>query len=490
MSTSAVRTVAGGIAAGVVVGGLTVRAPELLVLAAVAVCGLLLGNRPALLLGAFLVVDQTYPSTLYFQSIGPAVTTGHQLYEPIKGFTPALLLLAVGLLMALHSGRGVPAVKLRSHGFDGVGVALLALLVWTATASLAQESVDFSGGTMLRIATNTLAAAQPWLLALLAYAVAIRMLREPGGRARFARVIAGALVLKGVIGMGLLFAGHTAVVDEQSNVVYYDAALPMVAGMAILAFLLATDSRVHGRKILLFLAGTIVVFSFRRSVWSAVAVGIVVLPFIRQRTAIIGRVLVGACVLLLALLAMPGSVKDAAFKRVGSAVSVAQGTGNEDSAENHKKDVERGFELAQEKPWLGLGVRARQHREFADQNSDRLYVHNDLLQVWLRLGLPGIALYLGLLLALAYRGVLALRTGGALSLLDAGSAAFAVLCIVPLMTAPFISDTARWPVLVAIAAAVLRTATTAASDAASRADTDADAERPARPRAPRALAAR
>jgi O-antigen ligase len=469
MTRESVRTTALGLSAGAVVGLIAARAPDLLTLALIAVLGLTLGRRPALLLGLFLVIDQTYAGTRYYAQIGKLVTTGHQFYEPIKGVSPAPLLLLLGLAMQLYTGRGIAAAKLHTHGLDGVGAVLVALVLWTMMLSLAQEQADFSAGSFLRIATNMLAAVLPWLLCLGTYALAIRMLREPGGRRQLARVIAGALILKGALGLVVLLTTHGAVVDNQRYVVYYDAALPMVAGMTIVAFLLASRHAVPWRKVILFLAGTIVVFSFRRSVWSAMAVAVVILPLVRQRTVVLRRVLAVATLSMLVVLVMPASTKQAAFSRVGSAVSVAQGTGDEESAQYHKRDVERGYRIAQENVWKGIGVRAPQRREFAYQQSKTLYVHNDPLQVWLRLGLPGISLYLMLLAVLSWRGIATLRRGGTLSVLDAGCAAFAVVCVFALMSAPFASDTTRWPVLLGVVAAVLRTSATDARDAAKAA---------------------
>ncbi len=491
MSRESLRATAIGLLAGAGIGLLAARAPALLALGVIAVLGLSLGRKPALLLSLFLVVDQTYAGTRYFDEIGKLVTTGHQLYEPIKGVSPALLLLLLGLAMQLYAGRGIHAAKLHTHGLDGVGIVVVGLLVWTLMLSLAQEQADFSAGSFLRIATNSLAAVLPWLLILVTYALAIRMLREPGGRAELARVIAGALILKGLLGLAVLLTTQGAVVDGQRYVVYYDAALPMVAGMTIVAFLLASRHPVPWRKVILFLAGTIVVFSFRRSVWSAMAVAVVVLPLVRQRTIVVRRILAVATVSALVFLLLPASIKHAAFSRIGSAVSVAQGTGDEESAQHHKKDVERGYRIAQENAWKGVGVRAPQRREFAYQNINRVYVHNDPLQVWLRLGLPGIVLYLMLLAVLCWRGIGTLRRGGALSILDAGCATYAVVCLVAVMPAPFISDTTRWPVFIGVVAAVLRTSATDARDAAAAARRAASAISPgARQSRPTAQAAR
>lgn len=466
MNPATARSTAFGVVAGATVGMFAARAPELLILAVVAAFGLLLGRRPALTLGLFLLIDQTYTGTSYYQDVGAFVTTGHQLYEPVKNFPPALLLLALALGLQLYSGRGVTEKRLHAHGLDGIGLVLVALIFWSVMLSLSQEKLDFSGASMLRIATNALAAALPWLLMLLAYAVAVPMLRQPGGRADFTKVVAGALIVKALLGIASLLTTRGAVIDGQANVVYYDAALPMVAGMAMIGFLLASHRDVPWRKVILFLAGTIVVFSFRRSVWSAMVLAVVLLPMVRMHTVVVRRLATAVLVSLLVFLVLPASTKVAAFSRVGSGVKVALGNGTEESAQHHKRDVERGYEIAQENVWVGVGLRSPQRREFAYQAIDRIYVHNDPLQVWLRLGLPGVLLYLILLAVLLRRGIATLRRRGPLSVLDAGAATFAVVLLLAVAPAPFVSETIRWPIFVGVVAAILRTSSTDARAAA------------------------
>jgi O-antigen ligase len=463
MSSGAVRTVGGGAVIGGLVGLLAAGAPALLFLGAAGLAGLLLGRRPMLLLAVFLLVEETYVDTPYYIQAGPLLTTGHSLYQEIKGVTPALLLLSLGLVMLSRDdrqSRGRPGGRTP----DGLRVVLLALLAWSATLSLAQERRDFATGSVVDIVSNTLAAVMPWLLMLLAYAVAVHAIRRPGGREALMRMLGGVLLIKGGLGLAVLATTGGTVIDGQRYLVYYDAALPMLAGMAIVGYLAASRADLPYRKLVLAAAAVIVVFSFRRSVWSAMALGIALLPLVRQRAAVVVRLACLAAVMLVGVALLPQSAKQSAFKRVGSAVSDARGTGNEDSAVNHQKDVEVGFRIAKDNPYTGIGVWAAQRREFASHDAGRLYVHNDLLQQWLRFGLPGIVLYLLLLGVLAARAFRVLTRTRDLSVVDAASAALGLLLVVPVMTAPFITDTARWPVVVALAAAALRVNLTAVAE--------------------------
>jgi O-antigen ligase len=460
VSATTLRVVPLAVALGATVGYLAAQRPGLLVLATAAVVGIVVARRPLLLFGLFLMVDHTYSASPYYQDVGPLVTTGHQLYQPVKHVQPALLLLVLAFGMQVYAGRGAATRTIRAHGLDMFGIVLVALIGWSAMLSLAQEEADFSTQSMITIVMHGLGAVQPWLLVLAAYAVAVPMLREPGRRAALVRLIGGVLIVKGALSLVVLVTTQGANVDGQRFVVHYDAALPMVAGMAIIGFLLAAERGVPWRRLLLVLAAVIVVFSFRRSVWTAMAAAILVLPLIRMNRVVVRRLLVGAAVAVVVLLVLPESVKGAVFGRVGSAVSVAQGTGTEDSARNHKIDLVEGYRLAKQHPWLGLGVRAPQRPEFAFQEIDKLYVHNDPLQVWLLYGFPGIALFVMLLAVLCRRGVATLRRTKRLTLLDAGCAAFAVAVVVAVLPAPFISDTVRWPILLGLVAAVLRTAAT------------------------------
>jgi O-antigen ligase len=440
---------------GASIGLLIGVAPSLLVLITVAVVGLLLGHRPALLLGVFLVVEEAYPDTAYFIQAGRLLTTGHQIYGRIMGIAPALVLLGLGLVALLYGKGSAAKTKLRVHGTDGLGLACIAMMLWSAGLSLTQEKRDFSGSALLGISLNTLDAISPWLLVLIAYALTLLTLRTREGRDRLPKVIAAALIAKGALAIVVLATTGGTTIDGQRYLVYYDAALPMLAGAFIVGYLAASRIDLPYRKLVFVGAAIIVILSFRRSVWLAVAVGVVVLPLLRHRGVVVARLLIVLCVLGVSLNLLPATARDAAFSRVTSAVEVFRGTGSEDSAENHEKDIERGFALAQDNAYLGVGVRAAQPRGFASFDSHVLYVHNDFLQVWLLFGLPGLLLYASILLVLGRRAGRLLRRGQ-LSALDASAAAFGLLLAVPVMTAPFISTTVRWPIMVGLVGAILR----------------------------------
>lgn len=440
---------------GTVVGLLTGVAPGMLTLITVAVVGVLLGHRPVLLLGVFLVIEEVYPDTLYFYQAGRLLTTGHQLYGRIMGVTPALVLLGLGLVTLLH-GKGVATkTRIHAHGTDGLGLACVAMMLWCAGLSLAQEKRDLSGQALIGITFNTLDAISPWLLILVAYALTLLTLRRGNGRERLAKVTAAALIAKGALALVVLSTSGGTTIDGQRYLVYYDAALPMLAGAVIVGYLAASRVDLPYRKLVFVAAAIIVVLSFRRAVWLAVAIGIVVLPLIRHRGVVVARLLIVLCVLGVSLNLLPEKTRDAAFSRVTSAVEVFRGTGSEDSAQNHENDIERGYDLARKNAYLGVGVRASQPRGFASFDSVVLYVHNDFLQVWLLFGVPGLLLYASILSVLGRRAVRLLRRGD-LGVLDASAAAFGLLVAVPVMTAPFISTTVRWPIMVGLVGAVLR----------------------------------
>lgn len=479
MRAAALRTIGGGAVVGGLVGLLAAGAPTLLFLAVAGLTGLLLGRRPTLLLAVFLLVEETYADTPYYNQAGPLLTTGHPLYKEIKGVTPALLLLGLGLVMLRRDDRHDRAARRAAGTPDWLLIVGCALLAWTATLSLAQERQDFAAGSVVDIAGNTLAATMPWLLLLLAYAVAVHTLRRPGGRDALMRMLGIVLLVKGTLALVVLATTGGTVIDGQRYLVYYDAALPMLAGMAVVGYLVASGGNARYRRLVLGAAAVIVVFSFRRSVWAAMAIGVALLPLVRQRAALVFRLGCLAAVMLVGMSLLPKQAKQSAFNRVGSAVSVARGTGTEDSAVNHQKDIEIGYRIARDNPYGGIGVWAAQRREFASKDQGRLYVHNDLLQQWLRFGLPGITLYLLLLAVLAVRAFRVLRRSGDLTVVDAASAALGLLLIVPVMTAPFLTDTARWPVVVALAAAALRANLTTPTDPEPSVDVAAPATRTA-----------
>jgi O-antigen ligase len=440
---------------GAVVGLLTGMAPGMLSLLSVAVVGVLLGHRPVLLLVVFLVIEEVYPGSSYFAQAGPLLTTGYEIYGRIMGVTPALVLLGLGLVTLLVAKRDGVQARLRTHGTDGVGVACAAMILWSAGLSLSQEQRDFSPSALLGIALNTLDAISPWLLLLLAYTLTLLTLRTHEGRSRLPKALAVALIGKGALALVVLLSSGGTTIDGQRYLVYYDAALPMLAGAFVVGYLAASRVELPYRKLVFLAAAIIVVLSFRRAVWLAVAVGAVLLPLIRRRGVVVARLAILVCLLGVSLNLLPAKTRDAAFSRVSSAIEVVRGTGTEDSALNHEKDIERGYALARENPYVGVGVRAPQPRGFASFESSSLYIHSDFLQVWLTFGLPGLLVYASLLLVLGARAVRLLREHE-LGVLEASAAAFGLLLAVPAVTAPFVSTTVRWPIMIGLAGAIMR----------------------------------
>lgn len=451
---------AAGAFIGLTVGVAAVQQQALVMLALAAATIALLGSRPILVVAAVLLFEENFPGSPYFEQSPSVLTAGWNLYDRrTAGFSPAFALLVVagaGLLvrLAISRRRGRPT---RQRQLDGAIVVLIGLTALSAAVSLLQESSAISPRTAPHLLINAILAGLPWLSVLLSYFIGTNELRAAAASRRLTRLTAGTLIGKGVIGLVVLVLFGGATVDAQQHVIFYDAALPAVAAACLLGYLLAPSSS-RARLWCIAMSASVVVLSFRRAVWLGLVAGFLLLPLARKRSYVVARAIgvVAAGMIIVALL--PAGVRSTTFGRVVSAISVAETGRGESSAKAHESDVEAGLQAAKEHPLAGIGVRAGQLKTLIHQAAPSLYVHNDFLQTWLRYGLAGL---LGLLLLLgvaAQRAWRALSSADSLSVPTAAAAAFCLTIAIPLMTAPFLTTTRRWPIFFGLALAVLRVA--------------------------------
>ena len=448
-----------GAVLGLVTGIASVREQPLVTLLIAAAVGFGLGWRPLLLIGVIVIFDENYVASPYFQDSPPILTAGWQVYEQrTAGLSPALALLmvaGVGILIRLALRKRADHSARQRAGDTAIAV-LVGLCALSATMSLLQEDSAISARTLIQMSINAFTAALPWITVLLAYLVCVHELRQPDFARRLGKLAVGALLVKAVIGLGVLLTHGGATVDAQSHVIFYDAALPALAASGLLGYLLAPSSR-QARVWCVLASSSIVLFSFRRAIWLALVGGFLLLPIARKRTYIGARVLGVIALGTVVVALLPAGVRSTAFGRVGSAISVVSSGRGEASAQAHADDVKVGLEAAKDNPFGGVGVRAPQLKKLAAEGASALYVHNDFLQTWLRFGLAGV---LGLVLLLAVAGQRAwqLLSSEPLDALQASAAAFCLIIALPLMTAPFITTTRRWPILLGIAMAIVRSA--------------------------------
>ncbi|MFR9775979.1 O-antigen ligase family protein [Micromonospora sp. MS34] len=125
-----------------------------------------------------------------------------------------------------------------------------------------------------------------------------------------------------------------------------------------------------------------------------------------------------------------------------------------ESTSGHLSDLRLGWEQVQANPWTGVGPLAPQIPGMAAQNAERVYVHNELLQEWLRYGPLAPLLVVLFLSAVALLALRAIRDpAGDRTVRSA--AAFCLITPLCVMTAPFLSETSRWPLVVGIAAGIV-----------------------------------
>lgn len=176
-----------------------------------------------------------------------------------------------------------------------------------------------------------------------------------------------------------------AITLDGSSPLFYDSALPAVAGAVFLTILLRPAKR-RWRLTTLAATGFIVLLSGRRNVWLALVVALVVVLFVRSgRAKNLARLAVGGGLLAALVALVSPDVLDAISKRVLSSISTASGSATEVATTQHLDDLRYGWQYALNAPFLGYGPNHPPLPGLAVQQGT-LYVHNEFLLDWLRYG--------------------------------------------------------------------------------------------------------
>ncbi|WBB70635.1 O-antigen ligase family protein [Micromonospora sp. WMMD812] len=125
-----------------------------------------------------------------------------------------------------------------------------------------------------------------------------------------------------------------------------------------------------------------------------------------------------------------------------------------ESTSGHISDLRLGWDYVRANFWTGVGPQSPQLAGMAAADATRVYVHNELLQDWLRYG-PAVPLLVVVFLVAA--GLVALRAvrDPASDGIVRSAAVFCLIAPLCLMTAPFLSETSRWPLVVGLAAGIV-----------------------------------
>jgi O-antigen ligase len=412
---------------------------ELILVAAAAV---VLVWRPAVALTVALIVSQELKPG---GGLSPELAFGHQLYFTTVGPFPIILLMvAVAALASLAHWWSRAARSQTQLGVGALGVLL--------GAGALVAAVAYAQGFSATSSVNQYA--RPYVEASLCLLVGLTAHVQPGGRRAVIR--AGAASLAAVAGAGVvLYISGRGATLEGAALIFYDSALAALAGAAVLALALQmTDTRGKWLPIALAASGVILILSFRRNVWVAVALVFLLALAVRQGRA---RLFTWAALStlgiwgLLSLVnpSLPAAIADRAVSWV-----VAVNTGTADaSLRGHTEDIRYGLQHALDSPLLGWGPTHAPLPGLFGQ-SGYIYVHNEYLYSWLRFGLIGA---LAILLPVVAAAVVAVRRLRVPTRDALDGVAIALLLTAPIcaMTAPFFTSTARWPAMLGLAAGLL-----------------------------------
>ncbi|MFU8852581.1 hypothetical protein ACNAW0_16565 [Micromonospora sp. SL1-18] len=124
------------------------------------------------------------------------------------------------------------------------------------------------------------------------------------------------------------------------------------------------------------------------------------------------------------------------------------------STGGHISDLRLGWDHVRANFWTGVGPLSPQLDGAAAHEATRVYVHNELLQVWLRYGPVAPLLVILFLLVAGLAALNALRDPDS-DIIVRSAAVFCLIAPLCVMTAPFLSETSRWPLVMGIAAGIL-----------------------------------
>jgi O-antigen ligase len=441
-------------------GGVTDTRAGVIVLGVFA--GLVVMSYPAVSLIAIATVCQELTTT----STGHAASLfafGHQVYFTNVGRLP-LIFWASTCAAAGAFARWADAGMPRLTGSSLIPKLVLLLALLAVLLSVADH------GTLLRAFGQD---GRPFLLLYMSWFVAATLEYQRGGRQRFRQATFWALSVAAALGLADLYfrrgQGLSVGLDPTNTsaqtlnrfLLFYDSALPALAGAVLLAVLLR---RTQWKALapIAVVAGWITIFSFRRSVWISLPIVLATLfIFGKQRIRMVGRVLLPLAVVIAALqVADPGLTREIS-NRFASAVSAVAGNtaSNDASTAGHVSDIHQGWAYATSKPLRGWGPDVSQLPNLVVPVTpgSRLYLHDEYLMDWIRFGLPGVTLVLTLVLALGYRAVRVLRRAGGHSLDQVSAAVFLLVYPICCVTAPFLTTTNRWPILIGLAGGLVCT---------------------------------
>ena len=409
---------------------------------AIALVGLVALLRwPSLSLIALLILCQELDPTTGFAGGGSSslLFLGHQIYY--KTFSRVSLLTIVAVVAVLRIALTDPPRRSRKIG--------LAMVLALGGYEIAQLWID---GTALKSAIN-----QDCRFAVLfglCFVVGAWARESHEWRTHALTVLRWLFTGMALIGLYLAASGKG---QSQGgvNIIFYDSAMAAIAGAVFVAIMLAPPE-VRTPKVW-WLGGAallIVLLSSRRNVWAAMIVALLVgLGFARNRARLVGRGLSVLLVLfVIAELFLP-SVTHELGKQLSAIWAATQGNAADASTKGHLSDISIGLHAVSRSPITGVGP-FRQIPGLVNETAQLLYIHNQILESWLRFGLPGALLTVGAQLVLVVLALAFLRRSAA-DIAASWAAYLLIIAPISMLTAPFFTTTQRWPAMLGFAAGLI-----------------------------------
>lgn len=442
LSQTAQIIVGAALAAGAGLAASTGNGSLLLAVGISAVGAVALLRWPALVTLAALLVCQELEPTGGFGAGGSGLLfIGHQLY--FKTFSRISLLTLVALAACARVAVISPPRRLRS-----ASLFLVALMGFWYVATV------WIGSSALTSAINQ--DARFALLFVLAFVIGAWAGEQKDWQPRSITLMQWGFSIMALIG-GYLAATGQGQSQTGLNIIFYDSALGAAAGAVVLAVVLAPRAartpriwRLGGAALL------VVVLSSRRNVWAAMIVALLVgLVVARHRARLVLRGLIGATLILAAVAVFAPSVLTEIGHQLSAIWQASQGSAADTSTQGHLSDISVGLNAVLAHPVGGIGANGHLAGLVVEAPGP-LYIHNQILESWLRFGIVGGLLVIAVQATLVVRAVSLLRRHS-----DDISLSWAALLLImapaAMVTAPFLTETQRWPALLGFAAGLVAT---------------------------------
>lgn len=461
---SETAALAGGLLLAGVIGALVAQPGPFGVAVGALIVLVLLGIRyPAL---PFLVFLAILAGVSSIAGENPVIPRLSSVYDIVAyGLTPADILLGAAAVSAFTAFATMPPARRVS-----VRTRLVAPILALVTAALfGSQFVHGEGRAGLIALQPTLRFAVAFLVASVLFAsglLSARLLLRPTvAAAQFIGVIG---IYNTAVGLPLPQSALRPEAGFEAQAAFYDAASVFILVIAVLLLVVrvlwTTPARRLGYLALMLLPLTALMLSGRRSMYLALALGVIVViaPSIRTRASLLLPSIGVVAALVTALFVFTQSspvyaqrIKDLNFLSSSGTTDVAI----------IDRQIETGIVIDNilRHPLLGIGADEPYTSSVQFRSQSPKYVHNTVLAVWLKFGLLGLVAFawlVGRIARLAPRMVAGLTTSARLTEAQAALAAFAAMVgfLSALLTASFLTASQRFPVFAGVLLALIATA--------------------------------